>query len=504
MSYSLGDMDEELRSRFLIVVGIASVFTTLGAFSGLTSEVGYWMFGAALCWSIGLQIVVSHLDKLKKTKTFYYILLSKAREFAFITTLVLAAYSAGGLWITVFWCLDSKTLMELSAWNARVESTHEALKVFLKWQLLATSAVFLVLRFIEFRYFGTDKRAKAVYVRLKVGFRWLERVSLALMIAASLTFLGTRAEGPVTKRILVQTRNLKKEYMTFQREVEKKVAAEVRAELLVRAWCKRSSELKITMRWSARMIFLREQLERQQKHAEHSATATFSDLLPGIPEAETPRSVSLKSLADLSKEARQTPERRLFQQEHVKEDEQVEQLLNEIEPEIHLQDSVAVLRALDAQYPPLGEFLDIPANAFKEFVVNRLVNMTQEICRERMRSKEPLWKIMRGKFKDLGSQMDYSQVSVEEKSLLTSLHLQTLLSKSASSMRDRRQILGSDQVYEILKEQNKQYPLDPRERGQIERMSKTSPNVPKEFLDILVGSNEQTREEIIDKIDHIK
>src|SRR5206468_6646464 len=136
-----------------ISIGIALVFTTAIAASGIAREPGYWMLAAAVCWTIALHAIVSHLDQLQDNKKLYYLILANTREFACIASLVLSAYTIGAICVTLL-PLNSITLAELKAWDVRVESTHEALKAVAlsKGQLILISLLFWSLRFIE-RYY---------------------------------------------------------------------------------------------------------------------------------------------------------------------------------------------------------------------------------------------------------------------------------------------------------------------------------------------------------------
>jgi hypothetical protein len=309
-------------------------------------------------------------------------LVAGGREFILILTLVLALYAMLAIRVDAL-PLNDKTLLQLRRWEDGVQRIHEG---FERMKLTAVSAIALavalwLLRIID-RLLTRNTNAVDVTGRwLAFALKWSQRLSLAVLAAASLTFLGTSPDGPVS-RIRLQVRDATKHYEEFQHKVRVLNDLASRQELLNFAWTRMPTLLRAELRDSHDFMSARERLEVLAARA----SARFgikSPPLPGpppgapdpkpvpppaaaasedVPGFLTPDAVdALKAQAD---ETYLSPEEKTGKEDP--EDALLKEALGDLSPVQRLTDRVDLLASLKFSYPVFGEFIATVSDAFTE------------------------------------------------------------------------------------------------------------------------------------------
>ena len=319
--------------------------------------------------------------------------LISTQELLFILIVVLSAYTLASAWVERL-PINSVTLFRLEMWDTRIlmlDAFFQALK-FSTLQLILLLIAFWCLAYFE-RRFRSDSDWSAGSWRVVLFFlRWTNRLAVVTLAAASLTFLGTRSDGP-GRFIGVQLKNAKLQYDDFQRNVSEQVDYDFRSALVPHAWHQRPDRLNPLFRQSQNLIAKRKELRRLESEAlkEYGLKPPESGIFPvtstpqqksdsppvnasgNVEEQLTPADIE-----SVDKEAQWTAPTKSIGEtgEDSTENELLDETLDSLDPVDHLSDSVQALRSITGQYPIFGEFISTVGSAFMEASFQRLREMS--------------------------------------------------------------------------------------------------------------------------------
>ena len=373
-----------IRQKSLILVIAVAAIVTYVCFS----LVGSPSFLFSCLFSMVLWIVVLHLGAIeysrnRSKKGLPYILLTNLREFALTVGFVLAVYTPFSIRMRTL-PLDDMTVSRLMDWETRVTQVHVFLDVlkFSFLQLLGLVVAFFILRTCERYFAGSTSTSERTWSWVLAGMRWVERFSLVFLIAASITFLGTKADGPVA-RISAQIRDDKEQYNELQRIIAKNTEHSVRLKVLSDAWNHRPEAVAAAMKRSQSLIESRRDLENLAAEASNKyqikiAMPETTPLMPKPDDNEQQEDnlqtifaqrgdLNARQIATLLEVAKDpdfgNPDK---EEPEAPQDELLKKTFEKLLPAEHLTDHVSSLATLSGSYPVFGEFLSTIASAFAD------------------------------------------------------------------------------------------------------------------------------------------
>src|SRR5271157_656065 len=360
-----------------------------------------WCFFTALLWMLAAHLLVTHWTTVKKQRRLAYALSSNMREFFVIIALALGVVSAAALWIYKL-PTNQTTLASLTLWEARVETVHRYLEAFKPSvpELLALLVALWVLRFIDLLHTGNTTAADNAGKWLKLGMRYLERVSLFVLVLASFTFLATGARGPVA-RISASIKEQNKEYNEFKRMVQRQVDREYRRQLLSRAWEQRPEFLQLEMNRMQELTNARAQMRDMQAQAKARFDITVDDPearspeLPSVvvpPDSKPPEDVSAEEApGDLNLDRIVVARSQATALEQAKDEEDetiadtlLKKMMDGRSPLDFLASGIEAIAALKESYPVVGELIGTVSSALNDATFQSL---NQSAVRDIVRAK---------------------------------------------------------------------------------------------------------------------
>ncbi len=386
--------DAELSPPLTIVrkrlIATSLLFALPATFLCLLEADGAWIFQCcfltALLWLFAAQLLVVHCEKSKKKRRLQYALLSNMREFIAVVASALGLTSLAAIWIDLL-PINQTTLQQLRQWEHDVETVHrflEKTKLPLV-EILALIFALWLLRLIDKLLTGTTAASDHAGKAVKVGLRWLERISLFIVVAASITFLGTTDVGPAG-RIAASIKKANTEYSEFKRLVQNQVDLEFRRELLNRAWEQRPATLRNAMQHAVLLIDARQQLQTFAEEAKARFRLEIAYPQAGTPfvpprnaeqekataegqrEKPAPDGLSPGRITELTAEAvayKQAGEPSDDEKE-TGEEELIKKGMDKVSPIDLLVSHSDVLSVLKEHYPVFGEFISTISSAFTD------------------------------------------------------------------------------------------------------------------------------------------
>jgi hypothetical protein len=373
-----------------------------------------WWFIACLLWTVGLHLLIVDRD-MERRRRVAYRLLSNAREFVLTVTIVLGVYVLASVWVGGL-PLDDTTLLKLRTWEGAVAWIHiflDALKPSIP-QLTLLFLAFWSLRWVDRQFAGRVGAVDVADARVRLALRWTERAALAALIAASVTFLGTEANGPVRK-ISAQIRDMTKQYQEFQHVIRREVDRSLRVALLDRAWKDRPPTMRREMVHSRELISLRRNFHTLAFEARHEYYVTTPDP-PGykqeapprpnsepdkvveesgyLPESATMTGIRTAILEGKKDKAVSWPRSTAAEKETV-EDEALEKILVDVLPVERLTDKFPGLGMLNTAVPVLGQFIETVASAFTGEGLEKVKNaLVPYIAAKKLLTRRPLYDLV--------------------------------------------------------------------------------------------------------------
>jgi hypothetical protein len=375
------------RQGALIIFAVVAGILTYGCFIAESWSGWLWIcLVSAVLWTVVLHLATLDTGSVTNHKKLIYFLLANGREFAFTVSLVLVVFIPISL-VAESLPLDNRTVITLMNWETQVEEAHlflESLKFSLP-QLLMLVLAFWALRTWESHAVGVTKTSDAGLRRLLTAGRWIERGSLVLLIASSITFLATNAEGPVA-RISAQIRDSTTEYAELQRMLREETGVALENQAVRRALAEKPPLLRDELENAQKLLTAREELAHDAKDAYElyhvRADMPETDLLlPGADQRTTgletePTNVSAvgqlspREISALLGSAKQLkPEN--FEPSDKPEDELMEKTVEKLLPAERLTDHVHALAGLTKSYPVFGELLNVVATSLADTLFAR-------------------------------------------------------------------------------------------------------------------------------------
>jgi hypothetical protein len=226
-----GSRDALLICWYVLI--LALVFT--GVAITLRGSV-YACFAASGFWLVTLLLVRVQMESANLTKRFAYYLVKGSIEFLIILTATLAVYSTYA-WRISRLPLNTATLLQLRSWEKSIEEVHDRLETWNPsklWAMLVIAALYGV-RATAIRWGHGKEAVSRAWVISQFGLRWMNRLALVAAIAASFTFLATRADGPPGP-LQAQLKTMNNDYSELRSQVESALAIEAKRQLVNRAW----------------------------------------------------------------------------------------------------------------------------------------------------------------------------------------------------------------------------------------------------------------------------
>jgi hypothetical protein len=372
--------------RYALALGVMSaLICAVGA--GL-SEMAFWLVPiVSFAVVLRLRMVTikeGHWSRFRRA------LYENILELLLISVAVLVFYSIVLAWLQSV-PLVTATLGKLESWDRGVYRAHEwlddhqpSIKI-----LLALSGLVMFLRLVAATWPALAHLAAKTSVLLVNGVKWSERISTAVALAASLTFLATEEGGP-GRQIGLTIRDAKQEYEHFQSTVTGRVDAKLRAVLLAKAWNERPAALKKEMANSAffqneRAKFEDERAKAEQLFQVQPASTENFPLSADLPQAwvtdEVPQKVPATDASpidqawtpmqihDASKEA-ENLRPASFAEEPKEEsgpiDDMTKEAFDRIFPADKLYARAPITAFLKVHYPVFSEFLDAVSYSVSE------------------------------------------------------------------------------------------------------------------------------------------
>jgi len=234
-----GPRDAVLICRHVFI--LALVFT--GVAIAMRGSV-YACFVASGFWLATLLLVRTQMEAANLTKRFAYYLVKGSIEFLIILTVTLAAYSIYA-WRISRLPLNTATLLQLRSWEKSIEEVHDRLETWNPsklWTMLIIAVLFAA-RVLAIRWGHGKKAVSQAWAVSQFGLRWMNRLALVAAIAASFTFLATRADGPPAP-LQAQLKTMDKDYSELRSQTEKVLAMETKRQLVNRAWSEMPQPLR--------------------------------------------------------------------------------------------------------------------------------------------------------------------------------------------------------------------------------------------------------------------
>lgn len=204
----------------------------------------YASFAASWFWLVTLLLVRARMEAANLTKRFAYYLVKGSIEFLIILTATLAAYSIYA-WRISRLPLNTATLLQLRSWEKSIEEVHDRLETWnpsKPWTVLIIAVLFAV-RVLAIRWGHGRKAVSRAWAVSQFGLRWMHRLALVAAIAASFTFLATRADGPPAP-LQAQLKTMHKDYSELRSQAENVLAMETKRQLVNRAWSEMPQPLR--------------------------------------------------------------------------------------------------------------------------------------------------------------------------------------------------------------------------------------------------------------------
>jgi hypothetical protein len=235
---SQSNADTLLARKILTLLFFLCCFAAFVALPYSANSALYGFLGGSFAF-LSLYLSGLHLETTQKTlwTRFLTALVGGLKELALIFAFVAALYACATFHLrhTV---VNSGTLRQLRLWDDRLLYARAFLSKlkFSAWQTIVVASAFIVLRAIEKRWVNRQAAiADTSWRAFTAGAKWLSRVALLALFAASFTLLATRSNG-IGGEIGAHIRNFEEAYTQLQGATERAVESQVKRDLMAQAW----------------------------------------------------------------------------------------------------------------------------------------------------------------------------------------------------------------------------------------------------------------------------
>jgi hypothetical protein len=422
-SSSTAANDDERSLISLYFLALALLLTVLAIVTSATVFVclcvSFLWLGLAYLTKVRLEVAIS-------TKRFLYYLSRSSVELFCILTIALAAYALFALCVRSL-ATDAKTLIELRSLEEHIAKVHEHLEAASpsKLHVIFLAVTLYIGRIVAVRYEQgvtlVTRTRQVVYTALS----WVHRLALFSLVAASFTFLATRADGPPAP-LEARLKQMKEDYTQFRSQVQQALVIEAKLQLIHHAWQQAPPALKRSLSNAATIVTQRSAFAEEEEWADHEYG------MGDTPSSET----AAKYRNEKTPPAPPQPQSASFNgQDHASDDfssselhgaavdsigarAKVEgdssKLTDEMNKELakdvqvfalnvdRITDNVGFLKILTSDYPLAGEFLDAVNDAFNDYFFDKLQPAVDRIIQKtRTSSKRPLADQIRAEAMDL-------------------------------------------------------------------------------------------------------
>ena len=363
-----------------------------------------------LCVSL-LWLGLAYLNKVRleaaiSTKRFLYYLSSASVELFLILTVALGAYALFAVCIR-FLATDARTLIELRSLEENIASVHEHLEAASpsKLHVIFLAVAFYIGRVVAIRYEQGEALVSRTRQVASTGLKWLHRLAQFSLVAASFTFLATRADGPPAP-LEARLRQMKEDYTQFRSQVQQALVTETKLQLIRHAWQQAPQILKSSLSNAAIITRQRSDFVEEEEWADHEYG------MGDMPSAET----AAKYRDEKSPHAQPQPTSASFNgQDHasdkfssgelhdavvdsvgarVKVEGDASKLTGDMNEELakdvqafaldadRMTDNVGFLKILTSDYPLVSEFLDAVNDAFNDYIFDKLQPAVDRIIQQ--------------------------------------------------------------------------------------------------------------------------
>jgi len=387
------------RMTLRVLIFLAVAYTLLCMDQGVAiNQLSYWLVALG-GWLLVLHLGVLQLHAAGKQKSVLSLLLRGSREFLLTVTTILLIYVIASKWLENL-PTDTVTLHKLENWDAKIAMLNAFFKAlkFSGLQLVFLLSAFWLLMYFERRFridstFSTGGKKTLVFL-----VRWINRAALAILAAASLTFLGTTSEGP-GRFIAAQIKNATQEYNDFQKSAAERIDHDIRHALVHHAWNNRPRNLFPLFRQSQRLVVARKELAQLEQEAskeynlvappsassgDGSTTERKTAAVEGSSYLFPDGALTFRGIESLKQEAQFSSHDTSIAESEQKgtEDELEAETLDSLDPAGHLADELNTLKSVADQYPVFGEFVSTVGAVFVDAGFQKLrALVTQRVIR---------------------------------------------------------------------------------------------------------------------------
>lgn len=357
----------------------------------------YACFAASLLWLVTVYLVKLQMEAANATKRFAYYLAKGSIEFLLILTTTLAAYCVYA-WLVSRLPLNTVTLHQLLDWEESIESVHEHVEKWNPsklWTMLLIGALYAA-RVLAIRYGHGRQAVSRLWALSQFAVQWMNRLALGAVIAASLTFLATRSEGPPAP-LRAQIKKMGEDYSEFRSLAAETLTIKAKRQIVQQAWDQLPQPLRDVLRraeWiQEEKIKLLDEMHWADDRYKLTGTASaeterdYAALLDGPLEAANraaaraaneDHGADSATADDLREAVAQMSSARseVAKEPEPKKDEMGEEFAKGVQAFVvdseRLTDTVGLLKTLTGRYPLLSEFLDVVNDAFNDYFYDHI------------------------------------------------------------------------------------------------------------------------------------